>query len=473
MIAFLNTFAFTPNVGPSVRNSSPSANVNNAAAYFSQASGATVPTDIRNNIFTHQGGGIAVNYPSIGNTYSDYNMIYTSGAILVRLGTVNYSTLQTWRDASNWDYSSIVYAPAFLAGNDLQPDVANPNVWAMHGRGVQITANSTDYNGNPRPTTLISGVPDLGAYEFLPTVLPPSLPSTPAAPLAGTTQVFMFGTDTVQKISWAPGSTVPTDIELRRYSGIIPSGLATGQQSMYFYTDINYTGSAPTDFGVKQYYIESWLRDIPSETVVKLGRTDAANAWLASSLSTVDTITKFMNEANLSFMDKFTGMTDGQAPPTTSPPILTVDTSNKGRRFWVGYAHSWDFYSGSNSQNMVLYFSTDNQPANVTVRVKDTDWIRYYSIPANSVISSNVLPKSGPLDARLLIEGLTPRGISIESDVPITAYAHIYSNTNSGATMLLPVGTYGYEYYTLNSRQYYTTTNSRSSFFVVADRNSR
>lgn len=455
----------------SVQNSSPATGTTNAAAYFSHTSVSLGLVNIRNNIFSHNANGIAMNQVNVANIYSDYNMLYTAGATLVRFGTTNYATLDAWKVAQGWDYSSIVYPPAFAAGNQLQPDIANPSVWAMHGRGVQITGNSVDINGSSRPTTLTTGVPDLGAYEFLPTVDPPVLPSTPATPAAGTTQVFMFGTDTVQKITWAPASTVPATVSVKRYSGIIPPGLTAGQKSMYFYTDVDITGSAASNFTMKQFYIDPWMRDIPSEPTVKLGRTNAANTWIVASGSVVDELANVITESNLNFLDKFTGMTDGLAP--VPPPVITsTDTSNKGKQFWVGYAHSWDFFSGSNSQNMVIYLSADQQAANVTVKVNGTNWVRTYAVAANSVITTETLPKGGLNDARLLIEGMTPRGISIESDVPITAYAHIYSSTNSGATMLLPIGTYGYEYYTLNARQNYTSTNSHSSFFVIAYRDS-
>lgn len=452
-----------------VRNSSPSTSTTNVAAYFSQTSGTSGVTSIRNNVFYHAGNGVSVYQGNVANIYSDFNMYYTNGATLILQGTVAYPTLQSWRDAENWDYSSIVYMPALVAGNSLQPDVSNPNVWAMHGRGVQITDNTSDYNGNPRPTTLTTGVPDLGAYEFLPTVDPPSLPGTPAAPAANTTQYFMFGTDTVQKITW--GATVPTTLQVKRYSGIIPPGLAAGQASMYFYVDDDITGSTPSSYTLKQYYIDPWMRNIPAEPTVKMGRTNSSNAWIVSSLSSVDDYQNVITESGLTFMDKFTGMTDGQAPPPAAPPGFTTDTSNAGRRFWVAYGHHYGF--STNGQTMVLYLSAE-QAANVTVKVNGTGWVRNYSIPANTVRVSDPMPESGLIDSRIIDEGLFNTGISIESDVPIVAYAHIYQGANSGAGMLLPVGTYGYEYRSLNSSQYYPIggAGSYSWFFVIADHDS-
>ncbi|MBC7946542.1 MAG: gliding motility-associated C-terminal domain-containing protein [Chitinophagaceae bacterium] len=454
-------------------NSVATSGTNNYAGYFTNTSGSGV--DVRNNIFSHRAGGRALYVGNTDYVYSDYNMLYTTGAILVARNTPagTFATLAAWRTASGSDMNSIVYAPAFTSMTNLVPNVVDPEVWAIHGRGVQIPGNNYDFNNNARPTTVVAGVPDLGAYEFLPTSTPPVLTATPATPAAGTTQVFMFGTDTVTKVTWKPASTIPSSVSIRRYSGVTPPGMPATAKYMYFYTDVDIASSGAPNYDLQQFYIDPWQGLIPREIVTRLGRTNASNAWTMDSLSTVDTIKNFLRRDTLNFMDKFTGMTDStiKAPPPP-PNVISVDSSNKGTHFWVAYAHSWDFFSGSNSQNMVIYLSTDAQAANVKIRINGTDWVRNYTIAPNTVITTENLPKGGLYDARLLIEGTTPRGISIESDIPITAYAHIFSSTNSGATMLLPVGTYGYEYYTLNSRQSYTATNSHSSFFVIANRDS-
>lgn len=158
--------------------------------------------------------------------------------------------------------------------------------------------------------------------------------------------------------------------------------------------------------------------------------------------------------------------------------------SNKGREFWVGYGHHQFMEQGqSNSQQMVLYFSAE-QAANVTVSIHGTTWTRNYAVPANSVITSDLIPKSGAFDARLITIGCTfvpnpatdacggegifaHKAIHIESDVPIVAYAHIYGSASSGATMLMPVETWGYGYITLNSKQSYAA-NCFSWAYVIA-----
>jgi len=455
----------------SVQNNSPTKSITNIAAYFNHTSSSLGAVDIRNNIFNHTASGIAMYQGSNTSTvYLDYNLYYTAGDTLIRQVSTYFGTLQAWRDAVNWDYSSLVIEPA-LTGTELLPNLSDGNVWAFHGRGVQIADNNADINGNPRPTTLTTGVPDLGAYEFFPSVPPPALQGVPAAPAAGTTQVFFFGTDTVQKVTWAPASVVPDAISVQRYSGVIPPGLTAGLQSMYYYNDVNITGNTPSNYTMQQFYIDSWLRDIPVEQTVKMGRTTATGEWFVSANSAVDDLANVITESNLSYIKQFTGSTDGKLPPGVQPPGFSTDTSNAGRRFWVAYGHHYGF--SSNSQDMVLYLSAEDS-ANVTVKVNGTNWVRTYNIPANTVRVSDIMPKSGLVDARITDEGLYNKGISIESDVPIVAYAHIYDGSNSGAGMLLPTGTYGYEYVSLNSRQYYPAggAGSYSWTYVIADRDS-
>ena len=133
--------------------------------------------------------------------------------------------------------------------------------------------------------------------------------------------------------------------------------------------------------------------------------------------------------------------------------------SNKGKEFWLGYGYSWnyDFEPPSNTQTFVLYLSAD-AAANVTVSVSNTGWSQTVSIPANTVDTSIKVPKTGPADARIFLEGLSNRAIHIVSDTPIVVYAHMYNGLISAATMLMPVETYGYKNFSLNYSQ--STSNS-------------
>jgi hypothetical protein len=323
---------------------------------------------------------------------------------------------------------------------------------------VQIAGNNSDFNNELRPETLTTGVPDLGAFEFYPTSLPTLLTPVPAgAPAPGLTQAFLYGTDTVTKITW--GANAPLTAGVRRYSGVVPTGLS-GPDSMYFYTQVETPGDY--DYAMDLYYIDPWQGSIPEQWMIGLGRTTPGNAWVVGFNSRVFPTAKRITQTDLTYMNKFTGLINPFAPPV----LPDKDSSNRGRRFWVAYATN-SLNTGSN-QEMVLYLSA-LEPANVSVKINGTTWQRNYLVPANTVVQTEYLPKNGPDNAFLLNPGLFARGISIESDVPIVVYAHATGSASSGAAMLLPVSVWGYEYKTLSTRQSYPGDLPRSYFYAIAD----
>jgi hypothetical protein len=163
-------------------------------------------------------------------------------------------------------------------------------------------------------------------------------------------------------------------------------------------------------------------------------------------------------------------------------PLSAQDSTYRGTDFWVGYGHhQFMEIGGNNSQQMILYLSA-KQAANVTVSKYGSAWARNYVIPANSVIASDLIPKSGADDARLITlpctvgpcggEGIfSNKAIHIESDVPIAVYAHIYGSASAGATLLIPSNSWGYDYTSLNSKQRYAA-NCFSWTYIIAQHDS-
>ncbi len=144
------------------------------------------------------------------------------------------------------------------------------------------------------------------------------------------------------------------------------------------------------------------------------------------------------------------------------------DFSNKGKDFWVAYGyHQTMGGAGGGPQNMVLYFATE-QATVVQVNIPGTGYSQTYSIPANTIFTSNPLPKTGANDARLTTGGVSNKGIHITSDKPIVAYAHIYNQSVSGATLLFPTNTLGREYYSINYEQVSNSANANCWFYAVA-----
>lgn len=191
---------------------------------------------------------------------------------------------------------------------------------------------------------------------------------------------------------------------------------------------------------------------------------------------------------------------------------LAQNVSNRGKEFWVGYGHHQYMNNGiapnnGGTQDMVLYLSTEAEAAIVTIEidssstlpaVPSTWWRRTYTIPPYTVINiknpatpassfsvsagaSGVIPKSGAQNATLYSdppplgnggEGhWRKKGIHITSNVPIVAYAHIYASVSSGATMLLPVESWGYSYTTINSEQIDAGGPAYSWVYVIAKEN--
>ncbi|BAV04034.1 gliding motility-associated C-terminal domain-containing protein [Filimonas lacunae] len=428
----------------------------------------------KNNIIAHQNGGVAMFVSNEGSFGADYNMYYSGGAAVCKIGSAAYNTLPEWTAAVMEDYSSIWYKPAFTDDSTLQPAINDSAVWVMNGRGVQLAESNVDRNNQARPVTLQSGVPDLGAYEFTPAVVPIVATAIPAAPAPNTTQAFMLGSDTVYTITW--GNTAPQLLKVRRYSGEKPPSLPATAKYMYYYTDAEVVGAGATGFLATQHYLDSWRGFIEAEPMIRFGRTNAAGTWMVDTASVVNADKNTITRNNTDYLGRFTGLYDSTVRAVADPVAVVPDSSNAGTHFWVGYGHNYYFKATDevgmvNSQSMVLYLSAKEE-TDVVVRVNGTPWAKQYHIPANTVITSDEMPKSGTVDARLTAEGKSDRGISIESAKPIVAYAHIYSEQSSGATMLLPTGTYGYEYYALGTQNKFNGADCYSWFYVIANHDS-
>lgn len=157
---------------------------------------------------------------------------------------------------------------------------------------------------------------------------------------------------------------------------------------------------------------------------------------------------------------------------TFASGLIAQEFSNKGKDFWLGYGYHVRMSPTQsanviNQQEMILYFTSD-QNANVTVEIPGVGYARTYSVTANQVTISDPIPKSGTQDARITDPGTFNTGIHITSDRAIVAYAHIYNQSVSGASVLFPTNTLGRDYYSVNYTQRSNEAASNSFFFIVA-----
>src|SRR5690606_18563317 len=170
--------------------------------------------NFKNNVlYNGNSGGSGAYFASTdpSNLSSDYNNVYVGGSAKFVSGSpsVNASNLQDWRTGTGQDMNSLMHDPGFRnpSSDEYEPDPTNPNSWSLNGRGVHIGGNNHDIDGNPRVTQKASGVPDIGAFEFTPTVIPP-LATPQSTPAAGTSTAYTLGEDTVVVIEWATGATI-------------------------------------------------------------------------------------------------------------------------------------------------------------------------------------------------------------------------------------------------------------------------
>lgn len=150
--------------------------------------------------------------------------------------------------------------------------------------------------------------------------------------------------------------------------------------------------------------------------------------------------------------------------------VNAQDVSNKGKDFWLGYGYHVNMAgnpSNGGSQELVLYFTSDKN-ANVTVEIPGVGYKQTYQVLANQVTISSPIPKTGVQDARINTAGKFSRGIHVTSDASIVAYAHIYNQNVSGASLLFPTNTLGKDYYSIGYTQSSNQANSNAFFFVVA-----
>jgi hypothetical protein len=244
-----------------------------------------------------------------------------------------YANIALWRAASTYDKHSVSYRPGYISNTNIQPNPADSASWSINGHGVHITGNATDINGNARPVSITQGAPDLGAYEFTPASVPPMAIAS-AAPSAGSTQAFLFAGDTVATIAWDPYYSVPSGVEVRRYSGVRPPAIdTTANNYMYHYTYVN---AAPGyyNYTLNLYYKHTWDGTTPSETNLRLAKRDTTGyyPWYAytGTTSSVDTIRGIISAAGLyDFTYNFTGTDNSNPLPVVLLGNITAKQMNQ------------------------------------------------------------------------------------------------------------------------------------------------
>jgi len=129
--------------------------------------------DVRNNIFSNSGPGVAfyTTTASLSGTPAyfsnlDYNIYNTSGVNLINYSGTYYS-LSAWQSAVGLDSNSLFGSPGFISGTDLHLQGA-----IAYDNGDTTLGVTVDIDGDVRPLSPSTGW-DIGADEYI-------LPSCPS-----------------------------------------------------------------------------------------------------------------------------------------------------------------------------------------------------------------------------------------------------------------------------------------------------
>lgn len=254
---------------------------------------------IKNNIFHNRGTGSAAYVAAAAtNVESNYNNLFTAGSILIN-GVTSQTSIAGWRNYSNQDKQSWSYNPGFTSFTNLVPDATNPNSWSVNGRAEYQASVPTDITGAARISNMANGVSDVGAYEFTPTSTPPLATAVPSTPVAGGTQSFLFGGDTIARVTYDAFATAPSSLGMRIYSGVAPANIAPATAYPYFYVSAEAPSGSYT-YTLALKYKPIWMGTLPTPADLRIAAKAPANAWLVlgGTNSVVDTLAYTITSAS-------------------------------------------------------------------------------------------------------------------------------------------------------------------------------
>lgn len=279
-----------------------------------------------NNILYSANGYAAYygNLPAIqGSVQVNNNLYYSGSANFAYLNGTNYAPntiYTTFRNAlySGSDRRSLFANIDFTSGTNLRPLVSSATAWASNGRAQQTIFVNNDLSGATRSTQVMTGTPDIGAYEITPTSSPSPLTITGSIGTSNTQYMISFG-DTVAKLTWGFAGTLPTSISGTYHTGALVNDPTNGSRNpgaefMDVFWKIVPSGGSGFDFDLRLIYDPNMLGTVPFASDIKMARrlTSTNGSWthFGSSMTTVDSLNTNFEVTGLTSLGEFTGTTD-------------------------------------------------------------------------------------------------------------------------------------------------------------------
>lgn len=216
---------------------------------------------LRNNLFVNARTGGTGKHYSFGNevgatnwssTSSDYNVLIAANSSTIATWETNDQDISQWRvsssgDKHSWSTTTSDIAPTSLFTNvsigNLNILSGNYQAWIVSGKGLAISGQGGDFEGNTRPTSISGGCTDIGSDEL--TATPPNNPSATVdlAPGSGVTSNYTLWGRTLVTINWGTGgSSYPSAMTIKYYSGVSPQNVVSGNYSNSYWS-INPVGT--------------------------------------------------------------------------------------------------------------------------------------------------------------------------------------------------------------------------------------
>ncbi len=293
---------------------------------------------LRNNLFFNERTGGANNYcvevtsaSSWNSKTANYNAYFPSAANQVGvIGAFPQQTFANWKLNSGSDRSSISNtgvssANLFTstASGNLNINPNNVECWYVNGSGTPVTTPKvfSDYSTSAtvRSVSIPTGVTDIGSDEFAPLGDPPDVVAS-APPAPGTTTTYTFMGRTIGHIDWGPGGDVPTNLDVKYYSGTNPPG-SVGFPVSNGYWQILATGGSGFTYDITINYDDAIVGNIGSMEDIRLSKSEDGGAtWntftvtgTASEQYQLDTVNNTVKVYGLTGFSIFT-LSDANAP---------------------------------------------------------------------------------------------------------------------------------------------------------------
>lgn len=315
----------------------------NSYCYARQNYGPSTVT-LRNNLFFNaRTGGTGYHYAianEIGgstgwpSTASNYNVFVSSSANTIGAWNIGVNrTMDQWRTSSggdnqSWSVTSAeISAPNLftsISNGDLNIISGNSEAWLVSGKGIALSVQNTDYDANSRATTISGGTTDIGSDEF--TATPPSNPiaTIDNTPGSGVTTNFTLYGRRICSIIWGTGGTsYPSSMNLRYYSGVNPPNVLGGNYSNSYWNLLIGGGSITgTTYDITIYFGDNETYTITSpSTNTRLAKSNGT--WEVFPAGTGNWQTQ-LSWANLTVRTNgLTGFSDFALTDATAPlPVI-------------------------------------------------------------------------------------------------------------------------------------------------------